>query len=47
MNIKVYVSSSMPEEEIQRIWQETLEKSPLVRTFRPAVDMQLSFKVVT
>ncbi len=45
-SIKVFVSSDEPEEEVRRVWEEMLEKSPLVRTFRPVVDLDLSIKVV-
>src|SRR5918992_800700 len=37
VRVKVYVSSTEVKEEIQRIWNEMLEKSPLVRTFQSAI----------
>lgn len=45
-SIKVFVSSDEPEEEVRRVWEEVLEKSPLVRTLRPVVDLDLSIRVV-
>jgi hypothetical protein len=44
--VKVYVSSAAPGEEIQRVWNEMLEKSPLVRTFRSAINLELDLQVV-
>jgi hypothetical protein len=40
------VSSDEPEEEVRRVWEETLEKSPLVRTLRSAVRLDLSLRVL-
>jgi uncharacterized OsmC-like protein len=46
VRVKVYVASLAAEEEIQRVWQEMLDKSPLVRTFQPAIRFELSLQVV-
>jgi hypothetical protein len=36
VSLKVYVGSNEPEEHLRRIWQETLERSPLARTLAAA-----------
>ena len=46
VSVKVYVASLAAEAEIQRVWQEMLDKSPLVRTFQPAIRFELSLQVV-
>jgi len=46
VSVKVYVASLATEEEIRRVWQEMLGKSPLVRTFQPAIRFELSMQVV-
>jgi len=46
VSVKVYVASLAAAEEIQRVWQEMLDKSPLVRTFQPAIRFELSLQVV-
>ena len=46
MRVKVYVASLAAEDEVQRVWQEMLDKSPLVRTFQPAIRFELSLQVV-
>jgi hypothetical protein len=45
VTVKVYVSSSAPEEAVRKVWQETLDKSPLVHTLRPAVRLGLELAV--
>ncbi len=45
VGVKVYVSSLAPLADVERVWQETLEKSPLVRTFQPLMSLELSLKV--
>jgi len=42
---RVYVSSFAPHSEIERLWRETLARSPLVNTLRLAVHLDLSIKV--
>jgi hypothetical protein len=47
VSIKVYVASLATDEaEIRRVWQEMLDKSPLVRTFQPAIRCELSLQMV-
>ncbi len=46
VSVKVYVASVAAEEEIQRVWQEMLSRSPLVRTLQPAIRLELSLQVV-
>jgi hypothetical protein len=46
LTVRVYVSSIDPEEKIQQIWAETQEKSPLVRTFQPAIKLEMELRVV-
>ena len=46
VSVRVYVASMAAEEEVRRVWQETLDKSPLVRTFQPAIRFELSLQVV-
>ena len=41
VRVKVYVTSPESEEEIDGIWSEMLEKSPLVQTFRPVLELEL------
>jgi hypothetical protein len=44
--VKVYASSPDPEDSIRAAWAETLDRSPLVRTLREAVDLSLELDVV-
>lgn len=46
VSVKVYVASLAAAAEVQRIWQEMLEKSPLVRTFQPAIRFELRLQIV-
>jgi hypothetical protein len=46
VRIKVYLASPEPEVTIQRLWQEMLERSPLVRTFQAAIHFELSLQVI-
>jgi uncharacterized OsmC-like protein len=46
VRVKVYAASIAAEEEVWRIWQEMLAKSPLVRTFQSAIQLELSLKVM-
>ena len=46
VSVKVYVASIAAEEEVRRVWQEMLDKSPLVRTFQSAIRFELSLQVV-
>jgi hypothetical protein len=42
----VFVSSFEEEEKIQKVWDEMLEKSPLVRTFRNCLRLELDREIV-
>ncbi len=41
VSIKVYVASPRKETDVRRLWEETLERLPLVRTLGRALDLQL------
>lgn len=45
VGIKVYISSLATEERIHQVWEETLAHSPMVHTFKDAIDLQLEFQV--
>lgn len=42
--IKVYVSSLEDPGALRKLWDEMLERSPLARTLRPVVQLELSVK---
>lgn len=44
--VKVYVSSSAAEDTVRGAWEEALLRSPLVRTLRPTVDLDLTLQWV-
>jgi uncharacterized OsmC-like protein len=44
--VKVYASSFDAEASVREAWNETLERSPLVRTLRGSVDLSLELEVV-
>jgi|RhiMethySRZTD1v2_1073278.scaffolds.fasta_scaffold306567_2 OsmC-like protein len=44
--IRVYLASPEQETTIQRLWQEMLERSPLVHTFQAAIKLELSLQVI-
>jgi hypothetical protein len=46
VQVKVYVASLAAAEDIQRLWQEMLERSPLVWTFRSIIQLEWSLQVV-
>lgn len=41
----VYVSSAAAEEELQALWNDAIQKSPLVRTFKDSVALDLILKI--
>jgi hypothetical protein len=43
--VKVYIGSVEDEDAVRKLWEDVLERSPLVRTLRPAVHFDLTFKV--
>ena len=46
IEITVYVSSLTDDETVQKVWEETLDKSPLVRTLTSLVHLTLELKPV-
>jgi len=44
--VKVYASTAAPEASVKEAWADSLERSPLVRTLRPTVDLSLDLEVV-
>jgi len=46
VRLKVFVSSFEEEEKIQKVWDEMLEKSPLVRTFRDCLRLEFDREIV-
>jgi hypothetical protein len=46
VHIRVYLASPQEEATIQRLWQEMLATSPLVRMFQAAIQLELSLQVI-
>lgn len=46
VRIRVYLASPEEEATVQRLWQEMLATSPLVRTFQAAIQLELSLQVI-
>jgi hypothetical protein len=46
VSIRVYVSSTEQEDRIRQVRSETQERSPLLCTFRSAIELELELKVV-
>ena len=46
VSIKVFVASPHDEDTVTRLWNETLERLPLVRTFRHGLDLRLELKLI-
>ena len=46
VTVTVYVSSIAPQEDIRGLWEEMLQRSPLVRTLEDAINLDLVLKVV-
>jgi len=44
--VKVYASSPDPEDALRAAWMDSLERSPLVRTLRPTVELELDLQIV-
>lgn len=44
--VKLYVSSPSPEADIRAAWDETLRLSPLARTLRDSVQLDLTLQLV-
>ena len=46
ISVRVYVSSVEPENRVRQMWAEAQERSPLVCTFRSAINLQLELQVI-
>ena len=46
VSVRVYLVTSCEPAVVEGVWRETLEHSPLVRTFRKALDLQLSIRTM-
>jgi hypothetical protein len=46
VSVRVYVSSMEKEGRIRQVWAEMQEKSPLVCTFRSAINLELELQVI-
>jgi hypothetical protein len=46
VSIKVFVASPHDEDTLTRLWNETLERLPLVRTFRHGLDLRLELTLI-
>ena len=46
ISIKVYVGSLDDEAELQALWKDCLARSPLIRTFEKAVELELELRIV-
>lgn len=44
--LKCYVSSLDDEEDVKRVWEEALARSPLARTFTEAGTLEISMQVI-
>lgn len=45
IHVKVYVSTDEAAESVERLWRDTLERLPLVRTLRGAVALELELAI--
>lgn len=45
IRVNVYVSSSERETELERLWQEVLETSPLLRTFQASAKVDVTLQI--
>ena len=46
LSIKIFVETLEEEEEIRRVWEQMLERSPLYRTFSTSVCFDLQLQIV-
>ena len=46
VKIRVYVSTPADPVEVEPVWREAIETSPLVSTFRRSVELELTYKAV-
>jgi hypothetical protein len=45
VNVRVYASADAEEDDVRRVWQEVLDRSPLVWTLKSTVRLSLSLTV--
>jgi uncharacterized OsmC-like protein len=45
VTVKVYVTSGASEGDVQRVWSDALDLSPLARTLRDAVNLRIELRV--
>jgi len=45
-HVKVYASSPDPEDAVREAWTDSLDRSPLVRTLGPTVELKLELQIV-
>lgn len=45
LSVIVYIGSTAEDRQIRRLWEDTLQKSPMVRTLQGGVNLQLNYKV--
>jgi uncharacterized OsmC-like protein len=45
ITVKVYVTSGASEGDVERVWSDALELSPLARTLRDAVNLRIELRV--
>ena len=45
VNVKVYVTTDASADDVQQVWSDALELSPLARTLRAAVDLQVELRI--
>lgn len=43
---RVFLSTLDPQDQVQQAWDEALRRSPLLNTLRPAVELDVSYRVV-
>ena len=46
VRIRVYITTAASAAAVERVWQEVLATSPLICTFRQAVDLELTYKII-
>lgn len=47
VEVRVFVSSLEDEDVVRKVWEELLDKSPLVRTLKGAIKLELTIKIST
>jgi hypothetical protein len=43
--VKVYVTSGASDDDVRQVWSDALERSPLARTLRAAVSLQIDLRI--